>query len=232
MTNHTEWTDQLSDYLDGELEPAEHAAVDAHLAACSECNRTLNELRRVVLAAQSAPDQQPDTDLWAGISSQITATASPAPRIVEMSRRRFSFTVSQLAAAAVLLIAVSGWLTFRLMARSDAVAQVASDDSTTGHDPFDRVPVADLAAARMDDAGYDAAVADFKATLDENRGRLDPATVKVVEEDLAIIDQAVDEARRALAQDPANDYLTEHLVETRRRKLDVLRHAVLSAGLN
>jgi len=133
----------------------------------------------------------------------------------------------------VLLIAVSGWFTFRFTAAREVVDQAADRDPNVSDAAFDRVPVSDLAAARMDDAGYDAAVAEMKQTLDDNRARLDPATVKVVEEDLQIIDQAVDEARRALASDPANDYLTEHLVETRRRKLDLLRHAtVLSAGLN
>jgi hypothetical protein len=51
----------------------------------------------------------------------------------------------------------------------------------------------------------------------------------VVEENLAIIDQAVDEARQALAQDPANADLGGYLLETRRRKLDLLRHAAALA---
>ena len=51
------------------------------------------------------------------------------------------------------------------------------------------------------------------------------ATVSVVEQNLTVIDQAVDEARRALADDPANADLSGYLLETRRRKLDLLRHA-------
>ena len=31
------YTDRLSEYLDGELSPAERAAVDAHLVICPEC---------------------------------------------------------------------------------------------------------------------------------------------------------------------------------------------------
>ena len=37
MTMHEEWTDKLSDYLDGELEAADQAAVEAHLRECAEC---------------------------------------------------------------------------------------------------------------------------------------------------------------------------------------------------
>ena len=32
---HQEWTDQLSDYLDDELQETERAAVEAHLRDCA-----------------------------------------------------------------------------------------------------------------------------------------------------------------------------------------------------
>ena len=47
----------------------------------------------------------------------------------------------------------------------------------------------------------------------------------MVEHNLQIIDQAIDQAREALAADPANSYLSSHLFEARRRKLDLLRRA-------
>jgi hypothetical protein len=90
-----------------------------------------------------------------------------------------------------------------------------------------------LATITFDDTEYDAAVTDLERTLEQGRGRLDPTTVKVVEENLTIIDQAVDEARRALAEDPANGYLSGYLLDTRRRKLDLLRQATaLTEDLN
>lgn len=230
MNSHNEWIEQLSDYLDGELDPPAHAAVEAHLASCGDCARVLNELRSVVLTAQSMPSREPSADLWAGISAALPSNA-PSDRIVSISRRRFSLPLWQLAAAAVLLIAVSGWMAVRFLAPAPAGNESLASRADSG-DGSDR-SAADVAAVRLDDPAYDAAIADLKATLDETRSALDPATVKVVEDDLLIIDQALDEARRALARDPANDYLTEHLVETRRRKLDLLRHAaVLSSGLD
>ena len=57
------------------------------------------------------------------------------------------------------------------------------------------------------------------------RGQLDTSTVRVIEQNLAAIDQAIAQAQRALQADPANLYLNTHLAETMRRKLDLLRHA-------
>ena len=73
--------------------------------------------------------------------------------------------------------------------------------------------------------GYDAAVADLERVLAEGRGRLDTATVRVLEQNLRVIDQAIEQARRAVAADSANAYLNSHLAETMRRKLDLLRQA-------
>jgi hypothetical protein len=73
--------------------------------------------------------------------------------------------------------------------------------------------------------GYDAAVDDLERVLAEGRGRLDTATVRVLEQNLAIIDRAIAQARRAVAADSSNLYLNSHLAETMRRKIDLLRQA-------
>ena len=74
---------------------------------------------------------------------------------------------------------------------------------------------------------YDRTVAELRGALDESRrsGRLDSATVRVLERSLATIDTAIAQASRALALDPGNLYLNQHLAETMRRKLDLLRQA-------
>ena len=47
--------------------------------------------------------------------------------------------------------------------------------------------------------------------------------MRKVEEKMALIDTAIDEARQALAADPSNAYLNRYLAGTMRRKLDLLR---------
>ena len=234
MTMHDEWTDKLSDYLDGELPDAEQRAVAAHLAECADCARTLEELRAVVAAAQSATPSLPSVDLWNGIAARIASTEGQRP-VVKSGwdvGRRFSFTWPELAAASVLLALFSGWAATRLIpGSSSAVLQVRPGSA----DLLVRPGTSDvsLATVSFDDTEYDAAVADLEHALQTGRGRLDPETVKIVEANLTIIDQAVDEARRALAEDSANAYLSGYLVETRRRKLDLLRQAAaLTEDLN
>ncbi len=227
MTMHEEWTDKLSDYLDGELEAADQAAVEAHLRECAECIEVLNDLKRVVARAQGLDVRPPQRDLWPGVSARIDRVAPP---------RRVSFTLPQLAAAAGVLIAVSGTVAVRLTERAEAPAPVAQAPAPAAGGARSIVPDTGIGGGAplvervsYADAQYDAAVVDLEKALKNGRGRLDQATIDIVEHNLQIIDQAIAQARDALAADPANGYLSGHLVEARRRKLDLLRRAAALA---
>ena len=75
-----------------------------------------------------------------------------------------------------------------------------------------------------------AAIAELERTLLASREQLDTATVRVIEENLWIIDRAIAQAQRAISQDPASAYLHEHLAVTMRQKLEFLRQAAQMAG--
>jgi hypothetical protein len=51
--------------------------------------------------------------------------------------------------------------------------------------------------------------------------------VKTVEDNLAIIDAAVAQARAALARDPASGFLTQRLESTLHKKVELLRTVAL-----
>ena len=81
----------------------------------------------------------------------------------------------------------------------------------------------DASVASFDESKYQAAVAELERVLRDHRDKLDPATVRILEHNLAIIDRAIDEARRALLADPANPYLNGHLAEQLKRKVWLLQ---------
>ena len=91
------WTNRLSEYVDGDLPQEELARLEAHLPGCADCRATLAQLRRVVARAQSLDDRPPTADLWPAIARHVGVVSLDARR----ARRRVSFTMPQLAAAAV-----------------------------------------------------------------------------------------------------------------------------------
>lgn len=214
------WTDRLSEYLDGDLPPAERRALEAHLETCGPCRTTLHELRRVVARAQALDDGAPAVDLWPGIAEHIGVVSLAARR----AQRRLAFTVPQLAAAAIVLALVSAGSAWLVAARHptplpSVVTQTPPTNSvmmTASVSPFDARTAASVAA--------------LEETLASNRGRLDTATVRVIEKNLGIINRAIRDAQSALAADPGNAYLNLHLAHEMRRKLELLRQAATLAG--
>ena len=220
------WTDRLSEYLDDELPPGERVALEGHLAQCAECSATLAALRRVVARARALESTGPATDLWPGIATRIGAAPGlrAEGRMGARAHGRFTFSLPQLLAAGIALKVLSGgsvWL-LRPVSGPAAAPTIASDTAAT---PAESGLGTRVSWQRRAAPGYDAAVADLERVLAEGRGRLDTATVRVLEQNLRVIDQAIDQARRAVAADSANAYLNSHLAETMRRKLDLLRQA-------
>jgi len=184
-------------------------------------------------AISRLPEQSPSRDLWTGIAARIDSTQSATPTTGAASPRtsspRITFTLPQLAMAASLLIAVASGLTWMVShppaaaTAGEPVIQaygVTADDDNDGH----------IQQANFADAQYNAAVTDLEHILRDDRDRLDPRTVQIIERNLKAIDDAITEARTALDNDPANPYLNSHLADARRRKLDLLRHATSLAS--
>jgi hypothetical protein len=218
------FTNQLSDYIDDELSASERSAVEAHLAECDACRMTLHELRAVVSDATRLVDSAPAANLWPGIRARIQ-NESAARRVSPFRRAisaRLSFTLPQVAAAGLALMLLSGGLVW--MARSgDPRADVPAVRAQTGED-------ATVTPANFADQKYDAAIGELERTLEAGRKSLDPETVRVLERNLATIDRAIAQCRRALDADPSNVYLNTHLADARQRKLLLLRRATALAS--
>ncbi len=216
------WTDRLSEYLDDELPPRERGELESHLAGCAECSATLADLRRVVARARALESTGPAADLWPGIAARIgAAPARAVGRTGGQAHRRFTFSMPQLVAAGIALMVLSGGSVWLL--RPGAAATPVASVSTLP--PAESGLGTPVSWQRRAAPRYDAAVADLERVLAAGRGRLDTTTVRVLEQNLRIIDQAIEQARRAVAADSANAYLNSHLAETMRRKLDLLRQA-------
>jgi len=214
------WMDRLSEYLDGDLAPGERAALEAHLADCATCRTTVEELRRVIGRAHALVDQPVARDLWPGIAARIGSAGAPVIDLASRrALRRVTVSMPQLAAAAVLLVAVT----------AGGTALALRNGGTPGPAPVGAErPVARAIPAGFPDKAevtYDAAVSDLERALNAGRSRLSPKTVQVLEKNLARIDAAIAEARAALKADPANAYLNAHLANTMQQKLELLRQA-------
>jgi anti-sigma factor RsiW len=224
MTRHPD-DRQLHDYADGTLPAREHDALRDHLAACDACRADIERIRRLRAELASLPrDIQPPARVLAAVHAATHAAPDAAGVRADVpwfARPR------RLAAAAVVLVAVSSLLTALLVrgpsaAPGDAAAS-ADAPGTTDAAPTAPGDAAALVAVNAMERSYQDAIAEVQLALAEGQSGLSAETVRILESNLAIIDRALAEARTALRADPGNDALAALLRSGYERKLDVLR---------
>jgi hypothetical protein len=72
---------------------------------------------------------------------------------------------------------------------------------------------------------YDREIGLLRTIVHERRAQLDPATVAVLEQSVAVIDSAIAQSRAALARDPASGFLATQLNHSLEKKVELLRLA-------
>ncbi len=191
-----EWETQLNEYVDGTLAAEARALVEAHLAGCAGCRAAVVELRALVAGAADLPKRiEPARDLWTGIAARV------GKREVRNGKRWWR---TALAAAATLVI---GFAVYRLLPPFAAHYR----------------PVGEGWLAV--EAQYEQASDELTRALATERDRLAPATVALLERNLAAIDAALRESRDALARDPENVELRGLVASAAREKVELLRWA-------
>ncbi len=215
------WTAQLSAYLDGELTADKRTDLERHVESCDECRTALQQLRGVVTWAADFEGREPANDVWPQIAAVIGDTPSGVVKLDARRRspKHFALSIPQSLAAAIALAVVGagGWSLARLTAPESQMAAVidisAPDAGAT--------VMATIAVAQK----YGPAISDLERVLLQENGTLDSTTVRVLRQQLAIIDRALTEAQEALARDPASHFLADHYTGMMKKKLNVLRQA-------
>jgi anti-sigma factor RsiW len=216
MTMHP--TDSiLNDYADGALGAAERRTVEIHLAECSNCRELIGDLRELRQMAASLRPLQPPAHLYQRIVRKLRDTTAldagslpvHPPASFEPSAVRFRW--SWLAAAAVLFLATIVGL------RLGPLAPSGPDD----------VPAESAIAESGDvEKPYVDAIKGLEQIASTERAVLDPGIDATLQQNLAVIDRAIDESRNALRNEPNSEPAQQSLMANFRTKLALLQDTV------
>lgn len=162
---------------------------------------------------------QPEADLWQGIADRLQPRA---PRRYRGSARFLRPAASaqawRQALAAGLGLVAGALLTWLAMGGAvegpadrpdDAVGDIRLAGAATGHGDAE--------------AQFLRAKEEMWLVVFSRRDQLSPEAWRMVEQNLQILDGAVEDLRAALAEDPGNPDLERRILRTQRRSLDLLR---------
>ena len=211
----------LDDYVTGDLTEEARAPVEEHVAGCALCAAEVESLRRILTQAGELPKSiDPPTDAWSNIRSTISRDESAVRANKPVSPSGIWERRYVLAAAAVLIAVLSSAGTALYLngnysgeRNSSALANNSSTEATP----------ATLAAFAIEENNYLRTASTLQDVLDQQEASLAPETVAQLKASLRTIDEAILEARTALARDPANKLLVQMLSASYRQKVDLLR---------
>ena len=192
----------------------------------SEDELTDTEIEAIRAAASKLPLVEPARDLWPGLEARLGAQVDINSR-PRGKARGIVVSTRLLAIAATLLMTVTAGTTY-LVLRD----RLDGSEATVGAVPGARAGQAGLVTPASFPVGgefgaYTEEIDDLQGAIAERRSKLDPATIAVIERNLRVIDSAIEESKRALAQDPNSELLTALLSEALANKVRLLRQAAL-----
>ena len=226
---YSEW---LSESVDGTLEPAKQAELDAHLRGCADCRELLSDLLEIRAAAATLDRLTPSPDIWKAIAEKIEpAVAAVPPRqgppakdspiwqtsswmqLAGSPMRQPHWGALATAAALVMMLGAAAW--FGLSTRpapngSESIAELARATSEL----------------QLAEQHYLNAIAALEKLTVQKDTALDPMVAAEIAESLTSIDRAIDDSRAALKTDPGSFVAQTSLLEALRMKVALLQETV------
>lgn len=208
--------EMLYDYLEQALDASTTSAAEEHFESCARCAALLRELKQIAAESRLLVDVAPERDLWPGILARIEA---PVVSITTGSSRPARVRTPVWLSAAAALVVVTAGVTYLVTTHlSGSAGGVATGPPTAGSEL--RL-AADAPSAP--ESAYVPEIARLRDIVLSRRAELDSATVAVIERNVAIIDEAIAESRAALARDPASLFLSDQLMNSLGKKVELLR---------
>jgi hypothetical protein len=214
-----ECLDALNDLVDGALAGTRRRDVESHLQGCAACASVHADLARLRRLGASLERLQPPPALWQRVEAETTlgrATA-PAPWLRRSAWMPLATAATLVLAVALVYVLQQQWS--RPAAEPAGAAPVAT---TVGEHPELQTVASELQLAERH---YENAIRGLER-LANDKQVLDPEVASELQENLQVIDRAIDESRAALRAEPASEQAQVSLFEAFRTKILVLQDTV------
>jgi negative regulator of sigma E activity len=233
--------ENLSLFLDGELEESQAADIRTHLSLCAECAKLCEDFASILDSckleelAENAPALNANA-LWCRISNTIEAEARPEPKVdVEPEPRGFfsrvwNLSFSQAAAGVAGIALISSLLTVvgirnYFQPTGDDFTSRSADTQTTFEKLLSKVGLTDTpqAARQKRLTEQQAAIDYWNQRVQTRRAMWDDDLRRGFDRNLQAIDQAVFEYKQTLEHNPEDELSGEMLDSVMNEKMNLLR---------
>jgi hypothetical protein len=220
----------IDELVDGTLDDARSRAVRAHLRACPTCAARESATRALVDAVSGLERPEPPSGLWRNLAARLDDEEAAATRPPRLWWWWHAWRRSILAGGGAL--AAAG-LAFALFVARDRqpVGEVLARElprPAVTTDLLLEEATREVARAERD---YRNAIEELRAIAGEERLRWSPEAARAFDENLAVIDAAIDRQAAAFRGSEADPAAADGLHASYQRKIDFLQEAILRGSL-
>ena len=217
-----DYSEAIAEFVDGGLDPARQRELERHVEGCPACRALVADLKSIQAAAFTLDRRELPPHILPALQLRLAQEPRPAAggRLLAFPASRAAMVAWIAAAAALVIITTAGvWSVMQPAARHTAQGDIASPD------PSDAVASvqAELQAATKH---YENAIQQLEQIAKNDKDALDPQVAAVFQKGMQEIDQAIDEKRAALLEQPTNADVQEGLFDAMRSKVALLQQTV------
>jgi negative regulator of sigma E activity len=217
-------TERLSAFVDGELAPAEAAAVRTHAASCAACTAALADLRALVKNARALDVPEPPPTLWPSIEGALDRR-EPFGWLTLANWKPFA--VGAMAGAVAVVLVVFALPLLRARHEAPVASAPPETPAAAPADPLLNEAEAEFAQAA---AAYERSIAKLRTLLEREEARWSPQERGRMAERLARLDEAISRSRELARRTPGDSAGNEQLFAAYQQKIAFLDAAVHRGG--
>ena len=228
MINCPDAQEDVSLWMDGELDPSQAETVENHIKSCAECAAFYQDLRSIREGVERLELFDPPEHIWTSLRLQL------ADEGLIRSKPRGAFWAAFLpkhfpylkpawsGAILALFLGVSSLFVYDLTTRSPVVP-----------DPMVVTSHQDALTEELNkaEANYRAAIEALSASSRKKLEGLDPVLAQVFHDNLATMDYYLNECKRAVENSPQNPLAQRYLLASYQKKVELMQTILTSDSL-
>ena len=228
MINCPDAQEDVSLWMDGELDPSQAETVENHIKSCAECAAFYQDLRSIRKGVERLELFDPPEHIWTGLRLQLVDEG------LIRSKPRGAFWAAFLpkhfpnlkpawsGAILALFLGVSSLLVYDLTTRSPVVP-----------DPMVVTSHQDALTEELNkaEANYRAAIEALSASSRKKLEGLDPVLAQVFHDNLATMDYYLNECKQAVENSPQNPLAQRYLLAAYQKKVELMQTILTSDSL-
>lgn len=202
----------ISEYIDGDLDAANKARLDAHCAQCASCKKVLEDFQTISESAKELDSYSPPESAWRKILEKMTSEEQEVHSLAPHKQSRFGFPRLSYVLSAVLLAAFVSLVIIygpRYWSGRAAIPGLENKSYT-------------LAKLEEAEHHYQLAIKALSEAAMAQNEKLDPGVAEVFRTNLELIDRSINACRQAVINNPTDIESRKYLLAAYKEKTDLL----------